>query len=200
MTTRAAAAQETRAALLDAGLRIADEHGLAGMSVNRVVAVAGVAKGTFYVHFADRDAFLSALHRRFHEETADATAAAMAAHPPGRARLRAGMTAYFETCLRNLGVKALVLEARNSPRNVGPEVAARNAMFAAITEPDLLAMGWADAGQAARLVLAMSSEVAMGELADGQRDEAGRQVLWDLLERLDLSEDTAADAAGGSGS
>ncbi|HTJ67482.1 MAG TPA: helix-turn-helix domain-containing protein [Actinospica sp.] len=186
MTSRAAAAQETRTALLDAGSRVAEQHGLAGMSVNRVVAEAGVAKGTFYVHFADRDAFLSALHERFHEETTKATTAALAEHPPGRARLRAAITAYFEACLHHQGVKALLLEARNSP-GVGIEVASRNAMFAAVAEPDLLAMGWPDARQAARLVLAMSAEVAMGELAEGRRDEAGREVLWDLLERLDLS-------------
>ena len=198
MTTRAAAAQETRAALLDAGLRIAEEYGLAGMSVNRVVAVAGVAKGTFYVHFADRDAFLSALHERFHEGTKRAVGAAMAGRSPGRARLRAGMTAYFETCLRNTGVRAMLLEARNAP-SVGAEVAARNAMFAAVAEADLLAMGWTEARRTARLVLAMSAELAMGEMAEGKRDEAARQVLWDLLERLDLGGDTAADAAGGSG-
>jgi len=198
MTTRAAAAQETRVALLDAGLRIAEEHGLAGMSVNRVVAVAGVAKGTFYVHFTDRDAFLGALHERFHERTKRAVGAAMAEHPPGRARLRAGMTAYFETCLRNMGVRALLLEARNS-RAVGADMAARSEAFAAVAELDLRAMGWTEGRQAARLVLAMSAELAMAEMAQGKPDEAARQVLWELLERLDLGVDTAADAAGGSG-
>ena len=198
MTTRADAAQETRAALLDAGLRIAEEHGLSGMSVNRVVAVAGVAKGTFYVHFPDRDAFLSALHERFHEGTKRAVGAALAEHPPGRARLSAGMTAYFETCLRNQGVRALLLEARNAP-GVGDEVAARNAAFAVIAEPDLRAMGWTEARHAARLVLAMSAELAMAEMAEGRRDEAARQVLWDLLERLDLGKE-AADTADGAAS
>jgi len=198
MTTRAAAAQETRAALLDAGLRIADEHGLAGMRVNRVVAVAGVAKGTFYVHFADRDAFLSALHERFHERTKRAIGAAMAEHSPGRARLRAAMSAYFETCLRNMDVRALLLEARNS-RAVGADMAARSEAFAAVAELDLRAMGWTEGRRAARLVLAMSAELAMAEMAAGRRDEAARQTLWDLLERLDLSGDTPPDAAGESG-
>lgn len=197
MTTRAAAAQETRAALLDAGLRIAEEHGLAGMSVNRVVDEAGVAKGTFYVHFTDRDAFLGALHERFHERTKHAIGTAMAGHPPGRARLRAGMTAYFETCLRNMGVRALLLEARNS-RAVGADMAARSEALAAVAELDLRAMGWTEGRRAARLVLAMSAELAMAEMAAGERDEAARQVLWDLLERLDLSERTAPDVAGGS--
>jgi len=43
------AGQRTREALLDAGTAVAGRYGLAGLSVNRVVAEAGVAKGTFYV-------------------------------------------------------------------------------------------------------------------------------------------------------
>ncbi|QMU67054.1 TetR/AcrR family transcriptional regulator [Streptacidiphilus sp. P02-A3a] len=186
MTARAAAALETRAALLDAGLEIAEQHGLSGMSVNRVVAVAGVAKGTFYVHFPDRDAFLSALHQRFHEQSGQAVAAALGRHAPGRIRLQAAMTAYFEVCLSHRGVKALVLEARNTP-GVAAEVADRNAAFAALAEPDLRAMGWPEAGTAVRLVVAMCAELAMAELAAGERDERGRQVLWQLLTRLDLN-------------
>jgi len=186
MTARAAAALETRSALLDAGLEIAEQYGLSGMSVNRVVSVAGVAKGTFYVHFADRDAFLNAMHQRFHEQTGEAVAAALAQHPPGRIRLQAGMTAYFEACLSNHGVKALVLEARNTP-GVAMDVADRNAAVAAVAEPDLLAMGWTEPHTAARLVVAMCAEQSMAEMATGQRDERGRQVLWDLLARLDQS-------------
>ena len=37
------------------------------MSVARITVAAGHAKGTFYIHFADRAEFLVALHRRFHD-------------------------------------------------------------------------------------------------------------------------------------
>src|ERR1700751_6027937 len=66
----------TREALLDAGVAVAARDGLAGLSVNRVVDEAGVAKGTFYVHFADREAFVDALHARFHERVEQAAARA----------------------------------------------------------------------------------------------------------------------------
>jgi len=188
MTARAAAALETHKALLDAGLEIAESHGLAGMSVNRVVAAAGVAKGTFYVHFPDRVAFLSALHERFHALATEAVGAAMAPHPPGRIRLQKGMEAYLDVCLQHNGVKALLLEARNDP-SVEGEVAARTAMFAARAEPDLRAMGWAEAEQAARLVVAMSAELSLVELTSGACDPTGRRVLGELLERLDSSGD-----------
>ena len=45
------AGQRTREALLDAGAVVAERDGLAGLSVSAVAEAAGVAKGTFYVHF-----------------------------------------------------------------------------------------------------------------------------------------------------
>jgi TetR/AcrR family transcriptional repressor of nem operon len=185
VTARADSARETRAALLDAGLRIAESHGLAGMSVNRVVAAAGVAKGTFYVHFPDRGAFLGALHQRFYELAMEAVEAAAADLLPGRERLLRGILAYLDVALRYQGVKALLLEARNDPA-VADKVAARTADFSALSEPDLRAMGWSDAAGAARLVSAMSGELSLIEVASGTRDVQGRELLGRMLERLDL--------------
>ena len=64
---RVAAAQQTRANLIETGLVLAEELGLEGLSVNAVVAGAGVSKGTFFHHFPDRVSYLVALHRRFHD-------------------------------------------------------------------------------------------------------------------------------------
>ena len=191
MTARAQAAQETRSALIEAGLEIAEQHGLAGMSVNRVVAAAGVAKGTFYVHFPDRAAFLSALHQRFRDTVNAALAAAVDGLPPGRAHLQRSMEGYLDVCLEYRGVKALLLEARNNS-GVAMDAAARTAEFVALAEPDLRAMGWPDASATARLVIAMGSELALGELLSGVRDAEGRRILWQLLDRLDLVRGTAA--------
>ncbi len=99
-------------ALLDAGTVVAEEHGLAGLSVNRVVSQAGVAKGTFYVHFEDREAFVDALHARFHARVQEAVAAAIDGVPPGPERLWRGAEAYLDMCLADRAVKALALEAR----------------------------------------------------------------------------------------
>src|ERR1700683_4295885 len=85
--TRASGALQTREALLDAGAALAEEHGLAGVSVNMVVARAGVAKGTFYVHFKDRAAFVDAMHARFHASVQEAMAKAIAGMPPGAERI-----------------------------------------------------------------------------------------------------------------
>src|SRR3954466_13104938 len=100
------AGRRTREALLDAGVGVAEAQGLAGLSVNRVVAAAGVAKGTFYVHFADREAFVDALHERFHERVRRAVAEATADVPPGAEQLVRGAEAYLDVCLDDRAVKA----------------------------------------------------------------------------------------------
>src|SRR5262245_54972133 len=114
MATRATArdASRTRGLLLDAGVTVAEREGLAGLSVNRVVAQAGFAKGTFYVHFADREAFVDALHARFHARVEDAVARATADTVPGAERIWRGAEAYLDVCLSDRAIKALALEAR----------------------------------------------------------------------------------------
>jgi AcrR family transcriptional regulator len=175
-----ATGQRTREALLDAGVAVAEEHGLAGLSVNRVVAAAGVAKGTFYVHFEDRDEFVDALHARFHGRVEEAVAAATAAVPPGAERLRRGIEAYLDVCLADRAVKALALEARSDP-SLSERMAKRHERFAATAVPSFKAMGWPDAAAAAQLLAAMTAEIAIRELDAGRRLPAARRALRRFL-------------------
>ena len=48
---------KTRAALLAAGLKLLADHHIDGISVDDIVRQAGVAKGSFFNHFADKDDF-----------------------------------------------------------------------------------------------------------------------------------------------
>lgn len=159
---------------------MADEFGLAGLSVNRVVAAAGVAKGTFYVHFHDRAAFVDALHARFHDEVQAAVAAATADTPPGAERIRRAAEAYLDVCLANRAVKALALEARSDPSLIS-SMAARHDRFTAAAIPSLKAMGWPDPSAAAQLLAAMTAEVAIRELDAGRRLPASRRALRHFL-------------------
>ena len=109
------AGKRTREALLDAGSTVAERAGLAGLSVNAVVAEAELAKGTFYVHFADRDAFLDALHERFHANIGRAISAAVGDLPYGAERLSVGVGAYLDACLAQRAVKPLLREMRAGP-------------------------------------------------------------------------------------
>src|SRR5689334_17184923 len=104
--------RDTRDLLLDAGEAVIERLGMTGLSVNHVVAEAGVAKGTFYVHFADREAFVEALHARFYARVDAAMSTAIANRPPGVELLRAAVDAYLDTCLEGRAVKALVIEMR----------------------------------------------------------------------------------------
>jgi TetR/AcrR family transcriptional regulator, transcriptional repressor for nem operon len=170
----------TRETLLDAGVAVAEEHGLAGLSVNRVVAAAGVAKGTFYVHFESREQFVDALHARFHARVEEAVGAAIVGLPAGRDRLVRGAEAYLDVCLADRAVKALALEARLDP-GLMASMSARHEQFAASAVPSFKAMGWPDAAAASHLLAAMTAEVAIRELDAGRRLPAARRSLRRFL-------------------
>jgi len=174
------AAHGTRELLLAAGVAVAEREGLAGLSVNRVVAQAGVAKGTFYVHFADREAFVDALHAAFHARVLEAVAEATDGVPPGPERLVRGAEAYLDVCLRDRAIKALALEARTDAA-LTESLSERHERFAASAIPSLRAMGWPDARAAAQLLAAMTSEIAIRELEAGRRLPAARRALRRFL-------------------
>jgi len=58
--SRAETKLATRAALIDAGIEEFSEHGL-DASLDAICARAKLTRGAFYVHFADRDAFIVAV-------------------------------------------------------------------------------------------------------------------------------------------
>ena len=58
MAPRGAAKEETRRALIAAGLAEFAEHGLDLPSLDAICSRAGYTRGAFYVHFRDRDDFL----------------------------------------------------------------------------------------------------------------------------------------------
>lgn len=167
--------------LLDAGVAVAERDGLAGLSVNGVVAEAGVAKGTFYVHFADREAFVDAIHARFHDRVLAAVAEATAATKPGTERIVRGVEAYLDVCLADRAIKALSLEARTDTA-LTASMSVRHERFAASAVPSFKAMGWPDAKAAAQLLAAMTSEIAIRELEAGRRLPAARRALRRFLD------------------
>ena len=171
----------TRIALLDAGMRLAETNSLSHLSVNRIVQEAGVAKGTFYVHFPDRDSYLVALHGRFHETLNTAIKAAIEGLPRGRENLQRGTEAYLDGCLRQRQLKALLVEARVVP-GVAMTVQQRNQLYYADVATDLATMGWLEPLLAARLFVTMVAEAALIELEQGQVLTAVRHTLWQFLD------------------
>jgi TetR/AcrR family transcriptional repressor of nem operon len=175
-------AHPTRAALLSAGLALAESGSLAATSVDHVTRAAGVSKGTFYVHFADRSGYLVALHRAFYAGIGVRIRQALGAHPPGAERLRAGAGAYLDACLDARGVKAMLLDVRSEPA-IAEQVRENVAAFAALVTEDFAALGAPDPGSAARLFVAMVQEVALTELQGSGLDEHLRAALWHFAAR-----------------
>ncbi len=59
--TRDQTKQETRAALVRAAMELFSKHGLDAPSLDDICERAGKTRGAFYVHFADRDAIVTAV-------------------------------------------------------------------------------------------------------------------------------------------
>jgi AcrR family transcriptional regulator len=165
-----------RNALLDAGQRLLGTSDLARISVNAIVAEAGMAKGSFYQHWPSRADYVRALHARFHDDLGESIAAAMADLPPGRDRLEAGMNTYLDGCLAQPATKALLVQSRTEA-GLTDLVAARNETAAALVLPDLVALGWSRPEPIAALLVAAVAEIALLELAAGKPDKVLRNGL-----------------------
>ncbi|WP_433734012.1 TetR/AcrR family transcriptional regulator [Nocardia sp. CA-129566] len=160
-----------RNALLDAGAVVAERQGLHGLTVNAVVGVAGMAKGSFYQHFPSRRDYIVSLHRRYHDAITESILAAIKEIEPGADRLRLGMNAYLDACLRTRGTKAFLAQSRTES-DLLDEVRARNSTMAELVEPDLAAIGRRVPAPAAELFIAMVAEIALAELyGNGPRDD-----------------------------
>jgi len=178
--TREEHARRTREALIEAGLQLAETSSLAGMSVNRVVKEAGVAKGSFFYHFGDRASYLLALHRGFHDGVLAEVRRAIEGLPPGAGRLWSGANGYLDACLRRRGVRALLLEARAQPA-VATEIRVRNDQIAHLCEPDFHVMGRRRPLESARLWVGLVAEAALIEHDSGHRLPDLREAVREYL-------------------
>ncbi|WP_216918177.1 TetR/AcrR family transcriptional regulator [Nocardia noduli] len=175
-------AEPGRNALLNAGEQVAQERGLRGLSINAVVEVAGMAKGSFYHHFPDRRSYVIALHRRYHDALAELITARVGDIPPGVERIRAGVTAYLDACLETRGTKAFLAQSRTDT-DLLDEVSTRNRDFAGVVEGDLAGLGWPDPTAVAHLMVAMVAEIALVELYDNGPRADLRAAVMDLVDR-----------------
>lgn len=171
-----------RNALLDAGQRLLATEDLARISVNAIVAEAGMAKGSFYQHWPSRSEYVRALHVRFHDQLTESISTAMAGLPPGRERLAAGVNTYLDGCLAESATKALLVQSRTEA-GLSDLVAGRNNAAATLIAPDLVALGWASPGPIAALLVAVVAEIALVELDAGRPDEALRHGFVRLATR-----------------
>lgn len=169
--------------MIEAGLRLSESTGIGGMSVNRVVEEAGVAKGSFFHHFGDRSGYLLALHRTFHDRILSQTLRASTVLPAGREWLWATADAYLDSCLKSRGVRALLLEARAVPA-IANEVRSRNDQVAKMCEPHFAVLGWPHPLESARLWIGMVAEAALLEFDARRVQPTLREALHYYLHPL----------------
>lgn len=171
-------ATQTRSRLLKAGQALAADRALAELSVDQIVSAAGVAKGTFYVHFESRQAYWTALHADFHQRAAARILAARAS-AVGDEILSASL-AYLDFCLEQAATKALLLEARALPE-IREAVQAQNHRFAAQLGPMMQQRGLAEPAALAQLWVGMVAEVAIAEAQAGAPQAALRRALQTMM-------------------
>ncbi|GAB09789.1 TetR family transcriptional regulator [Gordonia araii NBRC 100433] len=173
-------AEPGRNALLEAGVDVAAERGLVGLSVNAVVDAAGMAKGSFYHHFANRREYLVALHRAYHDELNAEVNAAIGGMDPGPERLRTGIETFLDACRRTKATKALLAQSRTAA-DLLPEVVRRNADAADLMRPDIALIGWSDPKAVAAMTVAMVAETALTELYDDEKRSDLRAAIYAML-------------------
>jgi AcrR family transcriptional regulator len=141
-------------------------QGIAGLTINAVVAQAGMAKGSFYTHFADRTAFIFELYRTFYDAQVSVYVEATTGLDAGAERLRAGMDAFLDGCHGHQDAMALLGEARFAT-GLEEAVAEQSTEIGRLVIEDLTAIGWPDPPATALLLAAAGSEVALAEARAG---------------------------------
>ena len=109
----------TRQALLGAGRRLFATHPFDAVAIDDIVGAAQVAKGSFYNHFADKDALLAAVVAdiRAHVEARVAEVNADIADPAER--LVRAICVYVRSVADDAATGAILL--RNDPHRAGSE-------------------------------------------------------------------------------
>ena len=155
----------TRKALLDSAESVFAEFGYAGASVAEITRRAGVAQGTFYVHFADKHAAFLELLQHVNHQVRAAGARAISAVEGRVAQERAGLAAYFEHVAEDPALYRIIRQAEF----VDPD--AYQAHYQRIAEP-----------YAAGLARAMEN----GEIADDLDPELLAYVLMGIAEFMGM--------------
>jgi AcrR family transcriptional regulator len=101
----------TRRALLDAAEDVFGRDGFERASVSEITRTAGVAQGTFYVHFADKKAVFVALFHELSHMLREVLAKAAAGQANRLAAERHGLEVFFEFIAEHQNLYRLIREA-----------------------------------------------------------------------------------------
>lgn len=101
----------TRQALLDAAEEVFGEKGYGGASVAEITRRTGVAQGTFYVHFSEKNANFSELVRHVNHKVRANSAKAVAGLSDRAEIERKGFAAFFDFVEDHPGIYRIIRDA-----------------------------------------------------------------------------------------
>lgn len=107
--------QRTRAALLAAGSELLVDRPIDAIAIDEVVSRAGVAKGSFFNHFADKQAFGAAVAAEVRTELEARVAAANAGVEDPVARIAGGMCVAAQFALKHPRRTRILLRSQDPP-------------------------------------------------------------------------------------
>jgi AcrR family transcriptional regulator len=116
---RRARADDTRARIFAAAVRLFSEKGYADTTVDRIVQEAGVAKGTFFVHFATKEAVVTELVRNQIRGARGARDRVLAAGGSPVEALRATVMSLGEQAGQNRALSRAVVTANIASSELG---------------------------------------------------------------------------------
>ncbi|MGH8529419.1 MAG: TetR/AcrR family transcriptional regulator [Nevskiales bacterium] len=176
-----ASAQDSRAALLEAGLYLAERMPLAQVNGALIAQAAGLAPHEFEQQFTDLDQYLLILQERFMDDLRSRVVQATAQTAPGVERLKCAIETYLDVCLEHFPLRAWLVEKRYTNAVIGEALRQRNRGYVHLITHELGAMGWRHASEAARLLMAMSQEASLAEHQARRKLPDYRAALADFL-------------------
>jgi AcrR family transcriptional regulator len=185
----------TRARIVEAGVTLLAERRSEAVTVDAVVAAAGVAKGTFYYHFQSISELAAAVGAKLGESFDGLLTPARLELRDPIERLSFASTQFLERAISDTGWARLVIQSLQSPAEFCPGVRAN--LKADITE----AIGQGrvsvrDVELAADIVISIWLQVAHGILERGARPELTSQALEAVLRALAVRDLTAGISDG----
>lgn len=105
--------QEARAALIGAARQVFERDGFLGARITDIAAAAGVATGSFYTHFRDKDEVFAVLMEQTYEQLFQSGTLQMGQEADPAAKIEQAVRAYLDTYRRHARLRKLMEEVAN---------------------------------------------------------------------------------------
>lgn len=152
-------AREKRQNIVESAGEVMLQTGFKATTMESIAAHAGIAKGTLYAYFPDKDAIFEAILEELIERKTDAFTEAYATEGPVAARVGRGLAAKFGVIADLLEGSAFAHELINEQHRLASRMQAADTAIAEAIIDDLKAAGIADADRIVRILMLSGSGI-----------------------------------------